>query len=176
MDCAYCRTELEPDSAFCRRCGKPVAPGVGQPRKLYRRSVEGRLGGVCAGLADYLNADVTLVRLAWVVLSIVPGGFVGGAVAYMAAWILMPDSAQAAAHSHEVGRRLTRSVTDRKLAGVCGGIAGYLGVDATVVRLAWAVLTIVPGAIVLGVLAYLVAWFIMPEGRTGALTAAPSAA
>src|SRR4051794_38361708 len=78
MDCIYCRTTLEPDSAFCRQCGKPTARVGGRPRKLHRRSADGRLGGVCAGIADYLNADVTLVRLAWVVLSIFPGGFVGG--------------------------------------------------------------------------------------------------
>lgn len=176
MDCAHCHAELEADSVFCRHCGKPVAAGVAHPRKLYRRSAEGRLGGVCAGLADYLNADVTLVRLAWVILSIVPGGFVGGVVAYIAAWILMPDAAQPAADSHGATRRLTRSITNRKVAGVCGGIAEYLSVDSTVVRLVWVVLTIVPGAIVFGALAYVVAWFIMPDGPRQTLTAAPSAA
>jgi phage shock protein PspC (stress-responsive transcriptional regulator) len=62
-------------------------------------------------------------------------------------------------------RRLTRSTTDRKIAGVCGGLAEYLKVDSTVTRLVWAILTIVPGAIVLGVAAYLLAWFIMPVER-----------
>jgi phage shock protein C len=174
MDCAYCKAALEPDSAFCRHCGR--ATGTGRPRKLFRLSAEGRLGGVCAGLADYLDADVTLVRLAWVILSIVPGGFVGGVVAYIAAWILMPDSSQAATDSAGRTRRLTRSVNERKIAGVCGGIAEYLSVDPTVVRLVWVVLAIIPGAIVLGILAYLVAWFIMPEGQRGVMTAAPSAA
>jgi phage shock protein PspC (stress-responsive transcriptional regulator) len=76
-------------------------------------------------------------------------------------------------------KRLTRSTTDRKIAGVCGGLAAYLGVDATAVRLVWAVLAIIPGAIVLGVIAYLVAWFIMPEGTAStaaAATAGPSQA
>lgn len=178
MDCAYCRTALEPDSAFCRHCGRSTAPasGTAQPRKLYRHSAEGRLGGVCAGLAEYLNADVTFVRLLWVILSIVPGGFIGGVVAYVAAWIIMPDASQPVAGKAAPKRRLTRSPMDRKIGGVCGGIAEYLAVDSTPVRLAWVVLTIIPGAIVLGVVAYLVAWFIMPEARHEVMTAAPSAA
>jgi len=60
-------------------------------------------------------------------------------------------------------RQLTLSATDSKIAGVCGGIAEYLDVDPTVVRLIWLVLSVVPGAIVLGVLAYLLAWVIIPK-------------
>ena len=131
------------------------------PRRLYRQPASGRIAGVCAGLAEYLDADVTLVRLAWVVLSIVPGGLVGGVVAYLAAWLIVP-SAHAPAAADAAPRRLTRSATQRKVAGVCGGLAEYFHADPTVVRLLWVVLTIVPGAIVLGVLAYVVAWFIMP--------------
>ena len=129
-------------------------------RKLTRFPNEGRLGGVCAGLAVYFDVDVALVRLVWVVLSIWPGAIVLGVIAYVAAWVIVP----VAEGSGKVtsGRRLLRSRTDRQIAGVCGGIAEYLSVDATVVRLAWAVLTIIPGAIVLGVLAYLLAWFIVP--------------
>jgi phage shock protein PspC (stress-responsive transcriptional regulator) len=135
---------------------------MSSPKRLTRRSSSGKIAGVCAGIAEYLSTDVALIRLVWIVLSIVPGGFVGGLVAYVAAWLIMPDSREAA--SAEAGTpRLTRSTVDRKVAGVCGGIADYMRVDSTVVRLAWAILTVVPGAIVLGVVAYAVAWFIMPE-------------
>jgi phage shock protein C len=144
-------------------------------RKLYRRSTRGRIAGVCAGIAEYLEADVTLVRLVWVILSIVPGGFIGGLVAYIAAWAVMPD-ASGPEPADTGGRRLTRSVLDRKLAGVCGGIAEYLEVDSTAVRVAWVILAIVPGAVVLGLAAYLVAWFIMPAGSRDGMTAAPSVA
>lgn len=61
--------------------------------------------------------------------------------------------------------RLTGSATDWKIGGVCGGFAGYLGLDSTVVRVVPAILTLVPGAIVLGAFAYIVAWFIMPLER-----------
>ena len=133
-------------------------------KRLYRNSSSGRVAGVCAGIADYLDADVTLVRLVWVVLSIVPGCLIGGIIAYVAAWAIMPES-NAPSVADSTGRRLTRSTTDIKIAGVCGGLAEYLAVDSTAVRLLWIVLTIIPGAIVLGVVAYIVAWFIMPSDR-----------
>ena len=116
---------------------------------------------MCAGLADYLDVDVVLIRVAWAVLSVVPGAIIGGVLAYLAAWLIMPER-----HDPVVGggasRRLTRSRLDRKVAGVCGGLAEYLGVDATPVRLLWLILTILPGAFVGGLLAYIVAWIIMP--------------
>jgi phage shock protein PspC (stress-responsive transcriptional regulator) len=140
------------------------------PKRLFRCSVDGRVAGVCAGIAHYLDTDVTLVRLAWIVLSIVPGGIVGGLLACVAAWIIVPNSTEPIGPSKT--RRLSRSVTDRKIAGVCGGFAGYFGVDATVVRVVWAILTLVPGGIVFGVVAYLVAWFIMPSDTVPHVAAA----
>ena len=60
-------------------------------------------------------------------------------------------------------RRLMRSSTDSKIAGVCGGLAEYLGIDSTVLRLFWVILAVVPGGIVGGIVAYIVAWIIMPK-------------
>ncbi len=57
-------------------------------------------------------------------------------------------------------KRLTKSRTDRKLCGVCGGVAEYLNLDPTVVRLLWVLLAIFAGT---GLLVYIVAAFIMPE-------------
>jgi phage shock protein PspC (stress-responsive transcriptional regulator) len=129
------------------------------PKRLYRVPSQGRIAGVCAGIAEYLDADVTLIRLLWIVLSVVPGGIIGGVIAYLAAWLIMPTES---AHAHAETRRLTRSLHDRRIAGVCGGFAEYFHVDSTVVRLIWAVLTVVPGCIILGLIAYFVAWIIMP--------------
>lgn len=59
-------------------------------------------------------------------------------------------------------RRLTRSRTDRVFGGVCGGLAAYLGVDSVWVRLAAVLLGLSSwGA---AVVAYLVAWIVIPEG------------
>jgi phage shock protein PspC (stress-responsive transcriptional regulator) len=146
-------------------------------RKLERRSASGRVAGVCSGIAEYLDTDVTLVRLAWVVLSIVPGSIIGGLVAYLAAWLVMPDADKLASPSDRSSRKwLTRSTTDRKFAGVCGGLGDYFEIDSTVVRVVWVILGIVPGCFILGLLAYLVAWFIIPERSTSTSQVAPSAA
>ena len=148
---------------------------MSSPKLLTRQSASGKIAGVCAGIAEYLDTDVTLVRLLWIVLSIVPGGLVGGVIAYIAAWMIMTDSSIPSTDISAT-RRLTRSTTDRKIAGVCGGLGEFFNVDPTVVRLTWAILTIVPGAIVLGVVAYLVAWFIMPEQSLSRGVVTPSVA
>jgi len=44
-------------------------------------------------------------------------------------------------------------------------VAEYLGIDRTIVRVAWVVLSIYPGAVIGGVIAYLIAWFIIPDSR-----------
>ncbi len=57
-------------------------------------------------------------------------------------------------------KRLAKSRTDRKLCGVCGGLAEYLNLDPTIIRLIWALLVLAAGT---GLLAYLIAALIMPE-------------
>jgi phage shock protein C len=57
-------------------------------------------------------------------------------------------------------KRLYRSAADKKLGGVCGGIAEYFGVDATLVRLAFVLLSLAGGP---GLLLYIVMWAIVPE-------------
>ena len=60
-------------------------------------------------------------------------------------------------------KRLMRSSSNSKIAGVCGGIAEYLNVDPTLVRVFWAILSLVPGCIFGGMVAYLLAWLIVPK-------------
>jgi phage shock protein C len=62
------------------------------------------------------------------------------------------------------GRQLTRSRTNRKIAGVAGGIAEYFGIDPILVRVAFVVATFFGFA---GVLLYVVLWIVMPEGELG---------
>lgn len=57
-------------------------------------------------------------------------------------------------------KKLYRSVTDKKIAGVCGGLANYFGIDATLIRLGVAFCVIFAGA---GILAYIVAAIIVPQ-------------
>ena len=57
-------------------------------------------------------------------------------------------------------KKLYRSTKNKRIAGVCGGIAEYLDVDPTIVRLIWIFACFLGAA---GILAYLIAWIIMPE-------------
>ncbi|MEN6442427.1 MAG: PspC domain-containing protein [Methanoregula sp.] len=58
-------------------------------KRWYRSKKERILGGVCGGLGIYLDADPTVIRLAWVVLTCLSFGI--GVVAYIVAWIIVPD-------------------------------------------------------------------------------------
>jgi phage shock protein C len=57
-------------------------------------------------------------------------------------------------------KKLYKSTTDKKIDGVCAGIAAYLNLDPTVVRIAWALLVALGGT---GILAYILCMIIMPE-------------
>ena len=72
-------------------------------------------------------------------------------------------------------KKLTRSKTDKKIAGVCGGFAEYLELDSTLVRVLWLMLAFFGGW---GLIGYIVAWIIMPgePAAQSAPAAAPSAA
>lgn len=57
-------------------------------------------------------------------------------------------------------KRLYKSSTDKKVCGVCGGIANYFDVDPTVIRLIWVIFTLAGGS---GLIAYIIAVGIMPD-------------
>ena len=57
-------------------------------------------------------------------------------------------------------KRLYKSSTDKKLDGVCAGVAEYFGIDPTVIRLLWALAVLFAGC---GLLAYIVAAIILPR-------------
>lgn len=60
--------------------------------------------------------------------------------------------------------RLMRSNTDKMIAGVCGGLAAYLGVDPVLVRLAFVILLLASGV---GLAIYIILWIVMPSTSTG---------
>ncbi len=62
-------------------------------------------------------------------------------------------------------KRLTRPRQGRKIAGVCAGLANYLGMDPTVVRVIYAILSLCT-AIVTGLIVYLILMLIIPEDPT----------
>jgi len=64
-----------------------------------------------------------------------------------------------------MSKKLYRSTTDKKLAGVCGGFAEYFGIDATWVRLGTVLLSLIWG---FGIITYVVAWLVIPERQSSA--------
>ncbi len=60
----------------------------------------------------------------------------------------------------KLNKRLYRSRKDQQIAGVCGGVADYLGVDPTLMRLLWVIFAIAGGP---GLFLYVIMWAIVPE-------------
>jgi len=60
-----------------------------EPTKKLRRSKNRMIAGVCAGLAEWLGWDVTLVRVLYVIVSILSAAF-PGTIVYLLLWIIMP--------------------------------------------------------------------------------------
>ncbi len=59
-------------------------------RRRLVRSQDRMIAGVCAGIAEYLNIDIALVRIIYILLSIFSAGF-PGVLIYIIMWIIMPE-------------------------------------------------------------------------------------
>lgn len=91
MFCKHCGREINDSSTFCSACGGRQQQRTSRKQRTLS-ATEKKIAGVCGGIAEYLDVDPTMVRLIWVALSVVPGGFVGGAIAYLLAWIIIPKA------------------------------------------------------------------------------------
>ncbi len=87
MFCPKCGKEYSQSVNFCSQCGTEMHPPVRPNRKLMRSRTDEKIAGVCGGFAEYLEVDVTLVRLVWLA-TLFLGGW--GFIAYIIAWIVMP--------------------------------------------------------------------------------------
>jgi phage shock protein C len=109
MFCTRCGAENAENARFCTACGASLeleggaggAAGNGgqgypggtaysaAPRKrLHRVMADKKLAGVCSGFAEYFDMDVTLVRLIWIAMVLIPPSI--GVVVYLVAWIVLP--------------------------------------------------------------------------------------
>jgi len=98
MNCQQCHKEIAEYSNFCYYCGARqnanAAPsGAPRPQKrLMRSSTDCKLGGVCGGIAEYLDVDSTIVRLIWVVLILFPFPLIPAVLGYFVAWLVIPQA------------------------------------------------------------------------------------
>jgi len=89
MYCNACGKAIAADARFCAYCGTVLGQPPA-PKKLIRSRADRKIAGVCAGMGHYLDLDVTLVRLVWVLVTILAGIF-PGVVVYVLAWIVIPE-------------------------------------------------------------------------------------
>src|SRR5438270_11288614 len=88
MYCNYCGKSIQDDANVCAYCGTRVG-GVVARKRLVRPREGRKIAGVCLGVVEYFDLDVTIVRLVWLIASVVTGV---GLLSYPIAWIVMPES------------------------------------------------------------------------------------
>lgn len=126
-----------------------------EQKKRFVRSTNNRqIAGVCGGIADYLNIDVTLVRLLCFVLLL--GG--EGILLYILLWAIVPEGETDSNNNTLIN--IYRSRTERSISGVCGGIAEYFNVDVTLVRLVFVIAAVTGGT---GFILYIALALVLPE-------------
>ena len=99
------------------------------PRRLYRAENDKVLGGVCAGVANYLRIDPAVVRIIFALIAF--GGFGFGFLLYIILWIVLPSKPL----QTNVRKRLYRDPDNKMVGGVAGGLAAYFNIDTWIPRL-----------------------------------------
>ena len=153
--------------------------------RLYRDMSDKMIGGVCAGIANYMNVDPAIVRLLFAIITF--GGFGMGFFIYILLWIILP----ARDLDTYVGKRLFRNPEDRIIGGVAGGLAAYFNKQAWAIRLIFAAPLILniffsiingifspwsynfrPVDVAFGsltgtfIITYIILWIVLPEARS----------
>jgi phage shock protein PspC (stress-responsive transcriptional regulator) len=93
MTCKHCQREVPDQSNFCNSCGGMQQTSVSRGyKRLMRSATDRKIAGVCGGIAEYFEIDSTVVRLVWLVLLFIPVPIVPSIVAYIVAWLVMPQA------------------------------------------------------------------------------------
>lgn len=127
-------------------------------KRLYKDKFDKKFLGVCGGLAQYLKFDASIIRLLFVLSTIFTGGIV--LIVYLILGLVMPLGPKSYVVANY--KKLYRSKKDRRVAGVCGGLGKYLGIDSNILRVIFIVICLVT-AVVPVILFYFLAIGIIPE-------------
>ena len=127
-------------------------------KKLYRSKEDYKIAGICGGLGEYFSVDPVLFRVLFIFC--IPLGGVG-IFAYLVMWAMVP-SRNAEQSEGALSRRLSLSILDRKLGGVCGGLGEFFQLDPVFFRILFVLMSFAGG---LGVIVYVILWLIIPKGR-----------
>ena len=122
--------EAAPTGDTTQATGEPQYAYTEKKRKgrLYRDTSDKFIGGVCSGIAAYLNVDPAIVRILFAIITL--GGFGLGFLAYILLWIILPPR-DIEGYS---GKRLFRNPDDRIIGGVAGGLAAYFNKSSRTIR------------------------------------------
>lgn len=138
-------------------------------KRLYRSQKDKNIAGICGGLGQMFSIDSMLIRLAVIFIAVglvlINGaaGILPLAIAYVVGWIIVPV-APPEKDTVEVGmKKIYRSQTDKKIAGICGGLGEIFSIDPTVIRLGVVFIGFATGVFPI-VVAYIVGWMIIPVG------------
>ncbi len=85
--CPYCAEEIRAEAIKCRHCGSALRSNA-LSRTWYRSRQHRRIAGVCGGLAEEFGVSVSLIRLAFLLATLLGGGI--GFIVYLALWVVMP--------------------------------------------------------------------------------------
>lgn len=137
----------------------------GQTRQLFRNKRQRMLGGVSSGLAHHLGVDVVAIRLLFILSVFLFAGY--GIIIYLILWVSIPATDQLPEQvvlQHTDGsRRIYRNESNKVVAGVAGGLAAYLKIDAVIIRVLFLLAMFWGG---FGLLAYLVLWIATPAAKS----------
>jgi phage shock protein PspC (stress-responsive transcriptional regulator) len=134
-------------------------------KKVYRDKKRKLIGGVAAGIANYLSIDPLWIRLIFILmlfdvfLTFTLSGFI--ILVYIVLWIVLPESEDL--EEDKKLKKMYRNPSERVIGGVASGVAAYFDTDITLIRVLFVLGTFVGG---FGLIAYIVLWIILPEAKT----------